>query len=291
MPSKFTTLLTSLLALLSLQTFIATSPNQSVFAKNTIQYQPPGRISPSRTEGSGTRSLGDESCPGSQKSLFLATLSPTKHIGQTSLARPTLYAYFTGDQALEIRLRQVGKLGVVWKQTIQPKTPGFQAIPYPKDASELMTGKDYDWSASVICNPAEPNQTAKVISARITRVASITRIEEPPALKDLLKASKTVNDRAQSYANSSLWYEALDTLAAARLSNPEDTTIQIELINLLEQVGLNKAAKQEQDSTVKKSAVENLIYSNPIKNGCNANPKLSTDEHLSTKKLTRCPEK
>lgn len=291
MPSKFTTLLTSILALLSLQTFIATNPNQSAFAENTIKYQPPGRISPSRTEGSGTRSMGYTSCPGSQKSLFLATLSPTDHIGQTSLARPTLYVYFTGDQALEIRLRQVGKLGVMWKQTIQPKTPGFQAIPYPKDASELITGKDYDWSASVICNPAEPNKTAKIISSSITRVASIARIVEPPALQDLLKASKTVNDRAQSYADNSLWYEAIDTLATARLNNPDDTAIQIELINLLEQVGLNKAAKQEQDSALKKSAAPNLIDLNVIKNGCKANPKLSTDEHPSAKNLIRCLEK
>ncbi len=285
MPSKFTTLLTSILALLSLQTFLATNPNQSAFAENTIKYQPPGRISPSRTEGSGTRSMGDASCPGSQKLLFLATLSPADHIGQTSLARPTLYAYFTGDQALEIRLRQVGKLGVVWKQIIQPKTPGFQAIPYPKNASELITGKDYDWSASIICNPAEPYKTAKIISA------SITRVEEPPALQDLLKASKTLNDRAQSYADNSLWYEAIDTLATAKLNNPEDTAIQIELINLLEQVGLNKAAKQEQESVLKKSPAQSLIDLNVIKNRCKDNPQLSTDEHPSTKNLIRCLEK
>jgi hypothetical protein len=54
MPSKFTTLLTSILALLSLQTFIATSPNQLAFAKDTIKYQLPGRVSPDQTDGSGT---------------------------------------------------------------------------------------------------------------------------------------------------------------------------------------------------------------------------------------------
>ncbi|MCX5962002.1 MAG: DUF928 domain-containing protein [Cyanobacteria bacterium] len=246
MPSKFTTLVTSILALVSLQTFIATSPNQSAFAKNTIKYQPPGRVSPGRTESSGTRSIGDTRCPGSQKSLFLATLSPANHIGQTSLARPTLYAYFTGNETLEIRLRQVGKLGVVWKQTIQPKTPGFQAISYPKNAPELITGENYSWSASIICNPAESYKIAGIT------YASLTRIEEPPTLQDLLKNSKTVNDRAQSYANSSLWYEALDTLAAEKLNNSEDIAIQTELINLLEQVGLNKTAKQERDHAIKK---------------------------------------
>ncbi len=39
MPSKLTTLLTSILALLSLQTFIATSPSQSALANETINYQ------------------------------------------------------------------------------------------------------------------------------------------------------------------------------------------------------------------------------------------------------------
>ncbi len=290
MPSRFTTLLTSILALLSLQTFAATSPNQSAFAKNTIKYQPPGRVSPGRTEGSGTRSIEVISCPGSQKALFLATLAPTQHIGQTSLARPTLYAYFTGNQALEIRLRQAGDLGkvgasgAVWKQTFQPKAPGFQAIPYPKDAPELITGKDYIWSSSIICNPTKAYEISGI------KYANLTRVEEPPALQDLLKASKTINDRAQSYANSSLWYEALDTLAAAKLANPKDSTIQTELINLLTQVGLDKAAKQEEEYALKRSAAEGLIYSNRIKNGCRSiAPKLSTAEHPSPETLTRCP--
>ena len=291
MPSRFTTLLTSILALLSLQTFTATSPNQSAFAKNTIKYQPPGRTPPGRTEGSGTRSIEVISCPGSQKALFLATLAPTQHIGQTSLARPTLYAYFTGNQALEIRLRQVesgkaGASGAVWKQTFQPKAPGFQAIPYPKDAPELITGKDYIWSSSIICNPAKAYEISGI------KYANLTRVEEPLALQELLKASKTVSDRAQSYANSSLWYEALDTLAAAKLANPKDYTIQTELINLLMQAGLDKAAKQEEEYALKRSAAEGLIYSNRIRNGCGADaPKLSTVDHPSTETLTRCPQK
>ena len=290
MPSKFTTLLTSILALLSLQTFIATSPNQSAFAQNTIKYHPPGRVSPGRSEGSGTRSVEIITCPGSQKSLFLATLAPAEHIGQTSLARPTLYAYFTGTQALEIRLRQVGDLGkigasgAVWKQTFQPKTPGFQAIPYPQDAPELITGKDYIWSSSIICNPDKAYEISGI------KYANLTRVEEPLALRDLLKASKTVSDRAQNYANSSLWYEALDTLAAAKLANPKDSIIQTELVNLLKQVGLDKAAKQEEDYALKRSTAEGLIYSNRIKNGCRTNvQKLSTAEHPSTETLTRCP--
>ena len=289
MPSKFTTLLTSILALLSLQTFSTASPTQSAFAKDTIQYKPPGRVSPGRTEGSGTRGLEGLKCPGSQKALFLETLAPTQHIGQTSLARPTLYAYFTGNQSLEIRLRQVesGRLGVsraVWKQTFQPKTPGLQAIPYPKDAPELIAGKDYLWSSSIICNPAKAYDISGI------SYANLTRVEEPPTLQDLLKASKTVNDRAQSYANSSLWYEALDTLAAAKLANPKDSTIQTELVNLLKQVGLDKAAKQEEEYALKRTAAEGLIYSNRIKNGCRSiAQKLTTVDHPSTETLTRCP--
>lgn len=124
MPSKFTTFLTSILALLSLETFIATSPNQSMLTKSTIKYQLLEPVSPDRIEGSGTQIMENSPCPGSQKSLLSPNFSPTKHISQTSLACLPLYAYFTEDQALETRLRELGKFGTpraVWTQSVQPK--------------------------------------------------------------------------------------------------------------------------------------------------------------------------
>ncbi len=244
MTSKLTTLFTSALALLSIQAFLSTSgPTalQVALAGSSIKYQPPGRSTPQRTEGSGTRSADGVSCSGQTEKLFIAALSPTTHIGQTSSARPTLYAYFSGTQSLEVRLREVGQGSALWSQTIQPKKTGLQAIVYPINQPELALGKKYEWSAAILCNP----KTFERISSPS---AGITRVAEPKNLQENLTKARTTPDRAQVYAEASLWYEALDTLATAKVLNPKDTAVQTELINLLEQVGLKKTADRERNA-------------------------------------------
>jgi hypothetical protein len=239
MTSKLTTLFTSALALLSLQAFVSTSgPTALALAGGTVKYQPPGRATPQRTEGSGTRSADGVSCYGRSEKLFIAALSPTTHIGQTASARPTLYAYFSGTQALEIRLREIGQPKRLWSQIIQPKQPGLQAIAYPTNQPELNLGKNYEWSAAIICN-------ASKFETLPSPFAGITRIEEPAKLQETLNKAITTTDRAQAYAEASLWYEALATLATAKALNPKNTAVQAELLDLLEQAGLKKTADRE----------------------------------------------
>ncbi len=243
MTSKLTTLFTSALALLSIQAFLSTSgstPIQAALAGGRVQYQPPGRSTPQRTEGSGTRSADGVSCSGQSEKLFIAALSPTSHIGQTSSPRPTLYAYFSGSQSLDVRIREIGK-STLWSQTIQPKQPGLQTIAYPTNQPELTVGKKYEWSVAILCNP-------KTFERINSPSAGITRIEEPENLQETLSKARTTPDRAQVYAQASLWYEALDTLVTAKNLNPKDSAIQTELINLLEQVGLKKTADRERNA-------------------------------------------
>jgi Domain of Unknown Function (DUF928) len=261
MTSKLTTLFTSALALLSLQAFLSTSgPTalQAAFAGNAIKYQPPGRSTPKRTEGSGTRSADGVTCSGKSEKLFVAALSPTQHVGQTSSPRPTVYAYFSGSQALEVRLREIGKSPAVWSQTIQPKQPGLQAIAYPIDKPELVKGRDYEWSVTILCNP-------KSFERISSPFAGITRVDEPANLQEQLNKARTTTDRTQVYAEASLWYEALDTLAMAKTLNPKDTAVQTELINLLEQAGLKKTADRER-ATVQATAPQSKAPKYPISN-------------------------
>jgi hypothetical protein len=243
MTSKITTLFTSALALLSLQAFLSTSgPTalQVAFASRSVKYQPPGRVGPQRTEGSGTRSIDGVTCPRQSEKLFIAALSPSGHVGQTTLGRPTLYAYFTGSQTLEIRLREVGNFGTLWVQSITPKAPGFQAIAYPTNQPELVKGKNYEWSATVICD-------AKKFERIPSPIVGLLRVDAPANLQEQLNKARTTSDRAQIYATASLWHETLDTLVAAKFLNPKDKAIQTELIDLLDQVGLKKTAQRERD--------------------------------------------
>lgn len=243
MTSKLTTLFTSALALLSLQAFLSTSgPTalQAAFAGSSVKYQPPGRVSPQRTDGSGTRSLDGATCPGETQKLFIAALTPSDHVGQTAEGRPTLYAYFSGNQALEIRFREAGQRRPLWQTTLKVKQPGFQTIAYPTNQPELVPGKRYEWSAAIVCNPTKVDRI-------FSPAGLIERVEAPKTLATQLTKAMTASDRAQVYAAASLWSEALHTLITEKALNPNDKSIQTELINLLEQGGLKKTAQRERE--------------------------------------------
>ena len=247
-----TSLFTSALTLVSLQ-FVVPSLNlafpASAQAESSVKYQPPNRNAPKRTDGTGVRSSSGFRCPTSPNALFIAALAPTTHTGETLAARPTLYTYFSGTEQIDVQLREIGTLIPLWKQTLQASTPGFAAIAYPSDAPELITGKEYQWSVEVVCDSTKRYLNKGYTSAKLKRVA------EPSALKDSLAKASSPIDRAQVYAAQSLWYEALDSLASASLASPTDLALRTQLIELLEQGGLTKAAKQARAANPPSSSV------------------------------------
>ena len=244
--SRLNTLFTSALTLVALQVFIphatrtTAAPASNAIA--SVKYQPPNRTAPKRTEATGVRSSSGFRCPTSENSLFIAALAPTNHTGNTIDARPTLYTYFNGTESIEVKLRELGTRSPLWTQTIPSLTPGFTAIAYPSTAPELVVGKQYQWSVEVVCDPAKRRLNKGYTSAQIQRV------DQPAALKNALGKAKNPIDRTQVYATQSLWYEALDTLASASLAAPTDLALRTQLIELLEQGGLVKAAKQAREA-------------------------------------------
>jgi Domain of Unknown Function (DUF928) len=253
--SRLSTLFTSALTLVALQIFVPSlspTPAEPAQARPSVKYQPPNRNAPQRTDGTGVRSSTGFRCPTSENSLFIAALAPTSHTGDTIAPRPTLYTYFSGTEPIEVKLREIGTITNVWKQTLQAPASGFAAIAYPSDAPELQTGKTYQWSVEVVCNSNKRSQNKGYTVARIQRVA------EPVPLKDDLAKATTAIDRAQVYANQSLWYEALDSLASASLAAPTDLALRNQLIDLLEQGGLVKAAKEAREANGKSTSRKNF---------------------------------
>ena len=290
--SRLNTLFTSALTLVALQVFVphatrttaapASQAGATAKSQSTVKYQPPKRMSPKRTEGTGVRSSSGFKCPTSENSLFIAALAPTTHTGDTLSDRPTLYTYFNGTESIEINLREIGTRSPVWTQTVPTPTPGFSAIAYPSTAPELVVGKQYQWSVEVICDATKRYLNKGYTSAKIQRV------ETPTAFQDSLSKAKTPIDRAQVYATQSLWYEALDTLASASLAAPTDSALRTQLIDLLEQGGLVKAAKQAREAKGPSSPVIPGTSDRPgIKpSHCKEN---STDPAEIKPDRTRCP--
>jgi hypothetical protein len=284
--SRLNTLLTTVLTLVALQVFVPSlspSPIAPAQAGGSVKYQPPKRNTPQRTEGTGTRSSTGFQCPTSPKPLFIAALAPTTHTGDTISSRPTLYTYFNGTESIDIKLREIGTLTPMWKQTLQAPKLGFAAITYPTDAPELVEGKSYQWSVEVVCDSNKSYLNKGYTSAKIQRVA------EPEGLKDALGKVTTPIDRAQVYADRGLWYEALDSLASASLTAPTDIALRTQLIELLEQGGLVKAAKQARDANLsaKPEKLRPVTSSRPMGSHCQGSSAYPVGVPASDR--TRCP--
>ncbi|MEB3291744.1 MAG: DUF928 domain-containing protein [Synechococcales bacterium] len=204
-------------------------------------YTPPKRKTPQRTDSTGTRSNGSVVCGNSSSAekMFLSVLSPVGHTGETVSGRPTLFAFFTGKQSLAMRLLDAEQPKVLWSQTVKAEKPGFVAIPFPANQPELVAGKSYRWSVEVICNPKRPFENKGLI------VTTLHRVAMPLGLRRSLIAVNTPSDRANLYIDNSLWYNAVEELGMASLSQPKNADLKKDLLMLLEEGGLTKTVNQE----------------------------------------------
>jgi hypothetical protein len=111
----------------------------------------------------------------------------------------------------------------------------------PNNLPELLVGKEYRWSVTLLCNRDRP-------SANPFIQTWIERIPTTPSLTQQLAAASSDRDRASIYAQAGLWYDALAAISAAHTANPKDISILEERLLLLDSVGLARVAAQERQS-------------------------------------------
>ncbi|OUC12667.1 MAG: hypothetical protein B0A82_21250 [Alkalinema sp. CACIAM 70d] len=276
-PFRFSTntFLTSVAALIALQSFVNSGTvqqslllegSQPAIAAQRAKYNPPNRPTPIRTDGTGVRSSPGVKCGSSSESMFLSMLAPVGHTGETVNPRPTLYAYFTGKRPIEMRFGEVGKKPL-FIQRVESSESGFIPLPYPSDQPELQTGKTYQWSVEVVCNPKKSFENVGLIKANLQRVEASKKLE------NALAKVEAVPERSAVYADAGLWYDAVDTLAGPLLDQPKNKALKTALFDLLEQGGLKKTV--EQDRKVKRAT------------GCHGEMPIGTPR---TDEKVRCPQ-
>lgn len=111
----------------------------------------------------------------------------------------------------------------------------------PADAPELVSGRKYRWSVSLLCNANRPSTNVFVQSW-------IEHIPTKPELTQHLTGATSEQERARIYAAAGLWYDALATISDAYSSNPSDRSIAERYLSLLEQVGLTQVAAGERQN-------------------------------------------
>jgi hypothetical protein len=242
---RFITLVTAATSIISIQllsstnapleqTFIRPSINFSfsspAMADNPPKARPKFRyVPPTRRPPKSTQATGSRGCAQSRQSqpVTLTLLVPRDHDGVTISGHPTFFWDVSAPVAMAFALTERGLVKPLFEQQIQPQAAGTVQLKMPQNLPELVSGREYRWSVTLICNSDRPSANGFVQSW-------IKRVPNTSELTQKIAASSE-RDRALIYAEAGLWYDALEAISTAYRDNPKDKSILEDRLLLLEQ--------------------------------------------------------
>lgn len=227
--------------------------NKTSTHRASKQYIPPVARNPRRTIGSGSRG-----CHQSLTNNLVTLLIPSQeYAGQTTSGHPTFFWHLSQPVPAGVPMRfalvEPGVPEPIFEKQIDSPQVGMIQLQVPKDRPELQTGRTYKWSVTLICNTKRP-------SANPVFISWIERVPTPAALEQQLPSTpaksnvptRVWRDRAWSYAESGLWYDALDAMSNVETANSNQLATNDDLLALLEQVGLTQVTQQERLDVAKR---------------------------------------
>lgn len=194
----------------------------------------PGDGRPGRRAGGGSRTP----CPSVDP--FLTALMPVTNLGKTVAERPTFWFYvpYSAQQAPAGEFSLESEQGNTIYRTpfTLPNTPGFVSFSTPPTAPPLAVDKPYRWYFKLYCDPQKSSTPVFV-------EGWVQRVELTPELENQLRSAK--QQEYVVYAANGIWYDALDSLAQLRLTNPANARLNQEWASLLgaKGVGLSQLSQ------------------------------------------------
>ncbi|MEG4216890.1 DUF928 domain-containing protein [Microcoleus sp. Pol14C6] len=211
-------------------------PNIQPTGSTWNTFQPPEDGVPGRREGGGTRGL---ECP--TATTALTALIPQSTMGQTISAKPTFFYYLpiALDKTVQFELADQ-RDKTLYKKSFRMVTSraGVVSVSLGSDDNSptLEVGKNYQWYFTIKCNPKNTRDDV-LVSGWINRTALAPTVQtELDRSPDLAKLS--------IFAQQSLWYEYLATLAQLRIESPSDASLALKWSAVLNSVELGKIAQE-----------------------------------------------
>jgi hypothetical protein len=215
---------------------VSTSPavNNSVNnRRNSYKISPPAALGiPSRRVSAGTRR--GSSCTSSNQPII--ALAPLETPQITTFSNPQLFFYVpqTNAQALELVIQDENQ-EVINKTTFKtPAKSGIVSVIPANSTSLLKVGKTYRWFFSAVCDEKERSGDL-VVQGSIVRLAPDEKLQ-----RDL--ASSNMRERANIYAQSGSFSDALTNIAQLRRQRPNDAELKTDWQDLLRSVNLGGIA-------------------------------------------------
>ncbi len=209
-----------LLSLMVLGVFFPLSPvlSSTLYKPSLISLNFPDtgdRGAPKKSAGGGTRS-DDQTClTNEENETPLVALMPNReNKAKTATDTPTFYGYIPPTTATqgEFVLVDENNKEVYYTRFSLPSTPGIIKLEIPETVN-LQPG-DYTWSLMIICDSRYRNRDKYV-------EGSLEYIPSTPGLENQIKDKPSLA-KAEVYANESLWFETLDTVAKIKEENPQE---------------------------------------------------------------------
>lgn len=206
-----------------------TAVNSENAASRNTQFNPPNSLGTPRRRVSAATRRGS-SCTSSNQSII--ALAPLEDPQITTSKYPTLFFYVpqTNAQALELVLQDENQ-EVINKTTFKtPAKSGIVSVIPAKSTPQLKVGKTYRWFFSVVCDSSQRSQDL-VVQGSIVRLAPDEKLLRQLATRDM-------RERANIYAQSGSFTDALTSLAQLRRQRPNDADLKTDWQDLLRSVDL-----------------------------------------------------
>ena len=194
-----------------------------------LLYKPPAGAGnmPTRVSG-GAR--------GGSTDASLLALVP-EHAALTTRAQPSLFWFQSkpAKASLEVTLVEPKKAKplLALKSEIAKKG-GIQRVKLAEHKIELQPNVTYEWAVAIV--PDAANRSQDVIAK-----GTIKRVDPPADLARNIESMEPA-ERAAAYAQSGIWYDALEAISNAVDAHPDDASLRAQRASLLKQVGLSQAA-------------------------------------------------
>ena len=185
------------------------------------EYQPPDSPSaPSCTDKTACTGTGPRGGCSAQSKTSLTALAPQSHIGKTMSNSPIVAWFVPDSESLPLEFSLYESEGnderEIMRQNLQSK-PGIMSLSLPN----LEVGKRYRWQVVLICNPDRPSNS-------LVAEAIIELVAPSSALKAKIEATNDSLTKANIYAESGFWYDALgETLAETEDKKSEDLMLSL----------------------------------------------------------------
>lgn len=208
----------------------STTPAQNPPAtrQRPSKYVPPSTDArPQRLISGGSRGCNQ---PGNSS---LTLLVPPSHLPLTISRHPTFLFHLDNlpRHSLLFTLVEPGMIEPIWETKLTLTQPGLVTLKLPPDTLGLEVGQEYYWTVAILCNEKRPSQNAY---AR----AAIKRIPPPAKITDQLISNPDNREKAQIYAQSGFWYDAIASSYQDYLQDVPSRQLDAYFWQLLAQVGL-----------------------------------------------------